>query len=321
MVGSGTSTASTTYLHPDHLGGTNVATDEDGEVAQTLDYYPYGSQRIATGSFAEQRRFIGEEYDGDTEFSYLNARYYEGSSGQFMSQDPAVRMFDGKDKQLLLDPQQLNSYSYARNNPLILLDATGEKVILPQVLYLQEDNIFIIMSPQIPEAGFRNWSFTLGAGPQVPILIGFGRLQTRIGFDSSNKDFENGLADATSYIQLDPEEAQSEDALILGLYRGHVAVSKSDARYWFLGNKPGQNNANSNNYARTLAQYGGVLGQFESFMSQVNAPGSKSSVPLGSASEYGVGNSQGNFIGTYNFGPGIGAYNFGTQSWESSKSK
>jgi hypothetical protein len=30
VIGSGTSTASTTYLHPDHLGGTNVATDEDG---------------------------------------------------------------------------------------------------------------------------------------------------------------------------------------------------------------------------------------------------------------------------------------------------
>jgi len=41
-----------------------------------LDYYPYGSQRITTGSFSEQRRFIGEELDGDTEFSYLNARYY-----------------------------------------------------------------------------------------------------------------------------------------------------------------------------------------------------------------------------------------------------
>ena len=87
VVGSAT-TATTTYLHPDHLGGTNVATDEDGAVTQTLDYYPYGTQRIATGSFSEQRRFIGEEYDGDTEFSYLNARYYEGSRGQFLSQDP-----------------------------------------------------------------------------------------------------------------------------------------------------------------------------------------------------------------------------------------
>ena len=59
VVGAST-TASTTYLHPDHLGGTNVTTDTDGAVTQTLDYYPYGSQRIATGSFAEQRRFYGQ---------------------------------------------------------------------------------------------------------------------------------------------------------------------------------------------------------------------------------------------------------------------
>jgi hypothetical protein len=74
VVGIGSTTATTTYLHPDHLGGTNVTTDEDGVVSQTLDYYPYGSQRINSGSSAEQRRFIGEEFDGDTEFSYLNAR-------------------------------------------------------------------------------------------------------------------------------------------------------------------------------------------------------------------------------------------------------
>ena len=94
-------------------------------MTKTLDYYPYGSQRIATGSFSEQRRFIGEEYDGDTEFSYLNARYYDGSRGQFMSQDPAVVTFDGKDKQLLLDPQQLNSYSYAVSE--IYMDARQDR--------------------------------------------------------------------------------------------------------------------------------------------------------------------------------------------------
>ena len=56
----------------------------------TLDYYPYGSQRIVTGYFSEQRQFIGEEFEGDTEFSYLNARYYEGSRGQFISQRPPI---------------------------------------------------------------------------------------------------------------------------------------------------------------------------------------------------------------------------------------
>jgi RHS repeat-associated protein len=132
VVSSGTSTASTTYLHPDHLGGTNVATDENAEVVQTLDYYPYGSQRIATGSFAEQRRFIGEEYDGDTEFSYLNARYYQGSRGQFMSQDPVFVNLgvDKRSKTLLADPQLQNSYGYARDNPIIFKDAMGEIAFL-----------------------------------------------------------------------------------------------------------------------------------------------------------------------------------------------
>jgi RHS repeat-associated protein len=127
VVGSGTSTASTTYLHPDHLGGTNVATDENGEVVQTLDYYPYGSQRIATGSFDEQRKFTGHEHDQENDLTYANARYYEQNVGRWFSQDPASRDNPG---QFLADPQQFNSYAYGRNNPLILVDRDGRKVEL-----------------------------------------------------------------------------------------------------------------------------------------------------------------------------------------------
>ena len=129
VVGAST-TATTTYVHPEHLGGTNVATDENGEMAQTLDYYPYGSQRIASGPFSEQRRFIGEEYDGDTEFSYLNARYYQGSRGQFMSQDPVFwEIGQTKDGRVVLQNFQLqNSYSYAGNNPIGHKDLSGRFV-------------------------------------------------------------------------------------------------------------------------------------------------------------------------------------------------
>ena len=128
-VGSGTSNASTTYLHSDHLGGTNLTTDEDGEVTQTLDYYPYGSHRINSGSSNEQRRFIGEEYDGDTEFSYLNARYYEGSRAQFLSQDPLFLKLGTGDHSHLADPQSLQSYAYSRNNPIKFKDPGGEDFI------------------------------------------------------------------------------------------------------------------------------------------------------------------------------------------------
>ena len=48
--GNATGTAKTKYSHPDHLGSTNVVTDDTGAVVQTLDYYPYGATRINSTS-------------------------------------------------------------------------------------------------------------------------------------------------------------------------------------------------------------------------------------------------------------------------------
>jgi uncharacterized protein RhaS with RHS repeats len=36
---------STYYVHPDHLGGTNVVTDENADIVQLIDYYPFGEIR------------------------------------------------------------------------------------------------------------------------------------------------------------------------------------------------------------------------------------------------------------------------------------
>ena len=73
-------------------------------------------------AFTEQRKFIGEEYDATTDLNYLNARYYNAKIGRFISEDP---MFWSLPNDLLADPQQLNSYSYARNNPIVGSDPSG----------------------------------------------------------------------------------------------------------------------------------------------------------------------------------------------------
>ena len=39
--GVATGTPQTSYLHPDHLGSTNVVTNASGTMVQVLDYYPY----------------------------------------------------------------------------------------------------------------------------------------------------------------------------------------------------------------------------------------------------------------------------------------
>ena len=58
----------TRYVHPDHLGSTNVVTDASGTIAQLLDYYPYGATRVSSTTFPtnEKRQYIGQFTDAQT---------------------------------------------------------------------------------------------------------------------------------------------------------------------------------------------------------------------------------------------------------------
>jgi len=132
--GVATGSAQTRYVHPDHLGSTNVVTNASGTVVQTLDYYPYGSTRISSGQNAESRQYIGQ-FSDPSALSYLNARYYDNSRGQFLSEDPSflavgdlglIKRVAGNDQRsFLADPQLANSYSYGRNNPITQKDPSG----------------------------------------------------------------------------------------------------------------------------------------------------------------------------------------------------
>lgn len=132
------------YVHTDHLGGTNVVTDASGVSVNLLDYFPFGSNRINSGSYTSARQYIGEKFDSDTSLNYLNARYYEGNTGRFISQDPSflslgderkTRENTGKGLQeYLMDPQTLNSYSYAGNNPINRTDPTGKAFVIDDAI-------------------------------------------------------------------------------------------------------------------------------------------------------------------------------------------
>jgi RHS repeat-associated protein len=89
--------------------------------AEVTDYFPYGSQRFDTGTYSSQRKFIGQYYDPSSDLSFLNARYYDGTRGQFLSQDPVFWW----NSQNLTNPQSLNSYSYANGNPIGNKDPLG----------------------------------------------------------------------------------------------------------------------------------------------------------------------------------------------------
>jgi len=141
--GAATGTAQTRFIHPDHLGSTNVVTNASGTVVQTLDYYPHGTTRISTntGGADSARKYIGQFTD-PSNLDYLNARYYDGARGQFLTEDPTflavgnptqVQKETSRDQQMLLsDPQLLNAYTYGKDNPVINKDPTGK--IIPIIL-------------------------------------------------------------------------------------------------------------------------------------------------------------------------------------------
>ncbi len=112
---------STTYFaHQDHLGSTRLLTKVDKSVYDLMDYMPYGEQ--TAGDTGTTHKFTGKERDSESGLDYFGARYHMSNLGRFMSPDP-----DNASAFLYMDdPQSWNGYVYARNNPLLYTDPSGQ---------------------------------------------------------------------------------------------------------------------------------------------------------------------------------------------------
>ena len=111
--------ASTTFYHFGRLGSTEVATDGNGNLLSSSDYLPFGQELTANAS-NNHYKFTGKERDTESGLDYFGARYYGSSMGRFMSPDPSGLLYADSS-----NPQSLNLYSYALNNPLRFIDPTG----------------------------------------------------------------------------------------------------------------------------------------------------------------------------------------------------
>ena len=112
---------SPSFILDDHLGGVNVVTNADGDPAQLVEYKPFGSfsrnETFLDMDAQQSRYFTGQRLDDETGLYYYGARYYDPSIGRFITADPTV--------QHVGDPQDLNRYTYCRNNPVNLIDPSG----------------------------------------------------------------------------------------------------------------------------------------------------------------------------------------------------
>jgi RHS repeat-associated protein len=123
----------TAYITADSLGSPRINTGAEGAVIARHDYRPFGEE-IATSTRTPalgykpdqiRKKFTGYERDDETNLDFAQARYFNYPLGRFQSPDPLHFQLI-----MLVDPQLLNLYVYARNNPIRWTDPTGEKVFI-----------------------------------------------------------------------------------------------------------------------------------------------------------------------------------------------
>ena len=111
----------TYFYHYDGLGSVTAITDASGNVVAKYDYEPFGRMKEATSStISSPYTFTGREWDKETGLYYYRARYYDPMEGRFVSKDPIPLKNRTQD--------QLNSYTYAINNPINFTDPNGENI-------------------------------------------------------------------------------------------------------------------------------------------------------------------------------------------------
>ena len=105
----------TSYYHADGLGSFIGLTNSSEAVVQTYEYDSFGNITNQTGTIQNTYTYTAREFDTESGLYYYRARYYDPQIGRFISSDPIG--FLGGD---------INLYRYVKNNPVNLIDPSGE---------------------------------------------------------------------------------------------------------------------------------------------------------------------------------------------------
>jgi RHS repeat-associated protein len=276
-AGTATGTAQARYIHVDHLGSTDVVTDGGDNLVQTMGYYPFGATRIFSAtSTNEQRKYLEQFSDDNTGLNYLQNRYYNASQGQFISEDPVFWEIgltrDGK--QSLLNPQSINTYAYANDNPITNKDPNGRLVELisrtadPTVV---GSHTFVAVYPDNPN--------TIGTIPNVdtsrPFALGGYpspgyRSLIKGTTDATDNAYLTGQRSTSAIVIVAPPPGMTSAEFDASIVASYNALPDTFGAYNFLGQPQIFGASNSNNVATSILRGAGVsFSQISSYKTQL----------------------------------------------------
>lgn len=120
------------FLHTDVLGSIRLVSDSVGRVVAEDDYDPWGKSASIVNQYSNAYKFIGTPSDDSSGLYYMGARYYDPALAHFVSADPFIAN--------LYQPQSLNRYAYAINDPVTLTDPSGLAPIATICISLSDPN-------------------------------------------------------------------------------------------------------------------------------------------------------------------------------------
>jgi len=155
----------TYYYHSDHLGSSNVITDQTGQQIQYCEYTPYGT--LARNELANpltgtpvNHYFTGKELD-NTGLYFYAWRYYDPTLGRFIQPDTIIPN--------PFNPQEFNRYSYCNNNPLNYTDPSGHRKLFASI-----ENMFVKLERWLEKVTNSEWDINAEAGSSTSFGGGGG---------------------------------------------------------------------------------------------------------------------------------------------------
>lgn len=110
------------FLESDQVGSVNGKFDEQGALRGDTARTSWGVRYFSSGENATSYGFAGQRVGDSIEEYFMGFRNYDPHSHRFLQPDTIIPTAG--------DPQTLNRYAYARNNPLKYIDPSGNDVVI-----------------------------------------------------------------------------------------------------------------------------------------------------------------------------------------------